>query len=133
MVTTFILPSDAASLGLPRRKPKKPGPAPLADKRDQYLRLLAQGMSNSAACREVGINRKTGNRWRYGRKVVDRAGNVRVYLPITEVREPDAVSERFLSENERIVITNLLRAGHSLRAIVRELTREGHDQPGSAP
>jgi len=36
---------------------------------------MAQGMSNSAACREVGINRKTGNRWRYGRKIVDRAGN----------------------------------------------------------
>ncbi|MFC7564426.1 hypothetical protein ACFQU9_14545 [Actinomadura namibiensis] len=28
---------------------------------------MAQGMSNSAACRVVGINRKTGNRWRYGR------------------------------------------------------------------
>lgn len=75
----------------------------MADKRDQYLRLMAQGVSNSAACREVGINRKTGNRWRYGRKVVDRAGNVRVHLPITEVRESDAVSERFLSENARIV------------------------------
>ncbi|WUA20877.1 IS30 family transposase [Streptomyces canus] len=108
----------------PRRKPKKPGPAPLADKRDQYLRLMAQGMSNSAACREVGINRKTGNRWRYGRKVVDRAGNVRVYLPITEVRESDAVSERFLSENERIVIADLLRAGNSLRTIARELARD---------
>jgi transposase, IS30 family len=58
---------------------------------------------------------------------------VRVYLPITEVREPDAVSERFLSETERIVITDLLGAGHSLRAIARELTRERHDQPGSAP
>jgi hypothetical protein len=35
---------------------------------------MAQGSSNSAACREAGINRKTGNRWRYGRKVVDRSG-----------------------------------------------------------
>ncbi|MDI5904768.1 MULTISPECIES: IS30 family transposase [Streptomyces] len=85
---------------------------------------MAQGMSNSAACREVGINRKTGNRWRYGRKVVDRAGNVRVYLPITEVRESDAVSERFLSEDERIVIADLLRAKKSLRAIARELGRD---------
>ncbi|MEU9168871.1 helix-turn-helix domain-containing protein [Streptomyces sp. NPDC048420] len=106
-----------------RRKPKKPGPAPLVDKRDQYLRLMVQGMSNSAPCREVGINRKTGNRWRYGRKVVDRAGNARVYLPITEVRESDALSERFLSENERIVISDLLRTGYSLRSIARELAR----------
>ncbi|WP_436801446.1 IS30 family transposase [Streptomyces griseorubiginosus] len=81
-------------------------------------------MSNSAACREVGINRKTGNRWRYGRKIVDRAGNVRVYLPITEVRESDAVSERFLSEDERIIIADLLRAKKSLRAIARELGRD---------
>lgn len=52
----------------PRRTSKKPGPAPLADKRDQYLRLMAQGMSISAACREVGINRRTGTQWRDGRK-----------------------------------------------------------------
>lgn len=85
---------------------------------------MAQGMSNSAACREVGINRKTGSRWRYGRKVVDRAGNVRHYAPITEVRESDALSERFLSEDERIVIADLLQAGHSQRAIARELDRD---------
>jgi len=84
---------------------------------------MAQGMSNSAACREVGINRKTGNRWRYRRKIVDRAGNVRVYLPITEVRESDTVSERFLSEDERIVVADLLRAKKSLRSIARELGR----------
>ncbi|GAA4979129.1 IS30 family transposase [Nonomuraea thailandensis] len=107
----------------PFRRPKKLGPAPLADKRDQYLRLMAQGMSNSAACREVGVNRKTGNRWRYGRKIVDRAGNVRVYAPITEQPDDDTISPRFLSEDERIVIADMLRAGASLRAISRELKR----------
>lgn len=107
----------------PFRRPKKRGPAPLADKRDQYLRLMAQGMSNSAACREVGVNRKTGNRWRYGRKIVDRAGNVRVYAPITEQPDDGAISPRFLSEDERIVIADMLRAGASLRAIARELKR----------
>jgi hypothetical protein len=73
----------------PRRKPKKPGPAPLADKRDQYLQLMAQGMRNSAACREVGINRRTGTR---GRKEVDRAGRERVYAPIAEQRDTGAVA-----------------------------------------
>jgi transposase, IS30 family len=97
------------------RRPKKRGPAPLADKRDQYLRLMAQGMSNSAACRQVGVNRKTGNRWRYGRKIVDRAGNVRVYAPITEHPADDAISPRFLSEDERIIIADMLRAGASLQ------------------
>lgn len=102
---------------------KKPGSAPLADKRDQCLRLMAQGMSNSAACRQVGINRKTGNRWRYGRKVVDRTGREYVYAPITEQRNTSAVSPRFLSEDERITIADMLRAGASLRAIARELGR----------
>lgn len=107
----------------PYRWPKKRGPAPQADKRDQYLRLMAQGMSNSAACREVGINRRTGTRWRYGRKDVDRAGNTRIYAPITEQQDANAISPRFLSEDERIAIADMLRSGVSLRAIAWELKR----------
>ncbi|WP_240983047.1 IS30 family transposase [Streptomyces sp. S3(2020)] len=84
---------------------------------------MAQGMSNSAACREVGINRRTGTRWRYGRKDVDRTGRERVYAPITEERHRDGTSDRFLAEDERLVIADLLRSGNSLRAIARELGR----------
>jgi IS30 family transposase len=84
---------------------------------------MAQGMSNSAACREVGINRRTGTRWRYGRKEVDRTGRERVYAPITEERHLDGTSDRFLAEDERLVIADLLRSGNSLRAIARELGR----------
>jgi len=82
---------------------------------------MAQGMSNSAACREVGINRKTGNRWRYGRKIVDRAGREHVYLPITEQRNTDGMPPRYLSGDERITIAHGLRAKKSLRVIAREL------------
>uniref|UniRef100_UPI0035E42401 IS30 family transposase n=1 Tax=Nonomuraea soli TaxID=1032476 RepID=UPI0035E42401 len=96
----------------------------MADKRDQYLRLMAQGMSNSAACRELGINRRTGTRWRYGRKEVDQAGRERTYPPISERPDTDAISPRFLSEEERLVIADLLRAGNSLRAIARQLDRD---------
>lgn len=60
-------------------------------------------MSNSAACREVGINRRTGTRWRYGRKEVDQTGRERVYAPITEERHRDGTSDRFLAEDERLV------------------------------
>ncbi|TPQ18979.1 helix-turn-helix domain-containing protein [Streptomyces sporangiiformans] len=100
------------------------GRGAVAEKRDQYLPLMAQGLSNSAACREVGTNRKTGNRWRYGRKVVDRSGREHVYPPITKERDTGASSPRFLSEDERIVIADLLRAKKSLRAIARELGRD---------
>ncbi|MEW2120434.1 IS30 family transposase [Streptomyces sp. NPDC005474] len=80
-------------------------------------------MSNSAACRKVGINRRTGTRWRYGRQEVDKTGRERVYAPITEERHRDGTSDRFLAEDERFVIADLLRSGNSLRAIARELGR----------
>ena len=38
------------------------------------MQLIAQGVNNSEACRQVGIDRKTGNRWRYGRSVKNFAG-----------------------------------------------------------
>lgn len=78
-------------------------------------------MSNSAACREVGINRRTGTRWRYGRTSTGQAGRTYSYPPITE--QPRVVSSRFLSEDERVRIADLLRAGSSRREIARELER----------
>jgi len=106
-----------------RRSRKTRGPAPLAEKRDQYLRLMAQGMNNSEACREVGINRRTGTRWRYGRTIVNSAGDERTYPPINQA-EPPAISDRYLSEDERVMIADLRRAGHSIRSVARELGRD---------
>jgi hypothetical protein len=45
----------SVSTGRPR-----PGPgAPLTAERESYLRLVAQGMSNVQACREVGVHPTT--------------------------------------------------------------------------
>jgi transposase-like protein len=90
---------------------------------------MAQGMSNSAACRKVGINRRTGSRWRYGRKETDRTGRERFHPPIAEEPASDAVSPRYLSEDERVSIADLLRAKKSLRAIARELGRDPATTP----
>ena len=38
----------------------------LVEEREWFARLIAQGVSNAEACRIVGINRKTGIRWRTG-------------------------------------------------------------------
>jgi IS30 family transposase len=89
-------------------------------KRDQYLQLMAQGMNNSEACRKVGINRRTGTRWRYGRTATDTAGRTYSYPPIAPVRD---ISSRFLSEDERMKIADLLRAENSIREIARQLGR----------
>ena len=66
-----------------RRIVRSLGPgAPLTAERERYLRLVAQGMSNVDACREVGVHRITGIRWRDGRSMVDSGGRARYYPPI---------------------------------------------------
>jgi IS30 family transposase len=81
---------------------------------------MKQGLSSAEACRRVGINSRTGKRWRLGRRV-HRNGRQYVYGPIGV--EPQQVSARFLSENERVQIADLHRLGHSTRAIAAKLGR----------
>ena len=45
----------------------------LAEKQEWFARVIAQRVSNSEACRIVGINRRTGTRWRYGRTILNSA------------------------------------------------------------
>src|SRR3990172_6833198 len=105
----------------PNRRPRRsPGALPLTSERDLYINLMRQGMSNAAACRIVGVNRKTGHRWRYGRSITIRAGEIRTYPAITR---PAPVSARFLSEAERIAIADGLIRGGSIRVIAAELGR----------
>ncbi|WP_442916558.1 IS30 family transposase [Lentzea sp. DG1S-22] len=66
----------------------------------------------------VGINRRTGHRWRYGRK--SQAGRKADQPPAVR---PVPSSGRFLSLDERIVIADLLRAGRGVRSIAAELGR----------
>ncbi|MGH3261639.1 MAG: IS30 family transposase, partial [Trebonia sp.] len=80
------------------------------------------GVNNSEACRRVGIDRKTGNRWRYGRTVRNSAGERVHYAPV-QITEPRPRSPRYLSEAERLEIADLLRAGLGVRAIARAVGR----------
>jgi Helix-turn-helix domain len=109
-----------------RRLPApRPSSLPLSAKQRLYIRLMAQGMNNVAACRVVGVSRKTGTRWRLGRTRVLN-GRVHTYGSITGAAPrgvPRAVSARFLSEGERLVIADGRLAGQSLRCIAAELGR----------
>jgi len=100
------------------------GASPLTGKRELYRRLMEQGLDNSEACRVVGINRRTGTRWRYGRTYTNRAGEQWVYPAVTapsplEVQAPS----RFLSEFERVKIADYLRDGITVTEIARRLAR----------
>ena len=105
-----------------RDRRRTPGGGVQAEKQLRYVRLIAQGVNNSEACRLVGINRKTGNRWRYGRSVLNTVGEP-VHYPPVKIMPAKTRSPRYLSEQERIVIADLLRAGRSARGIARELGR----------
>lgn len=101
-----------------------PGPAPLSGQREEYARLIARGVSNAEASRIVGVNRRTGTRWRYGRSVPSRDGGTRQYPAMDQiVTTPLVRSARYLCEAERGVIADMLRVGASYRAIARELGR----------
>ncbi len=108
-----------------RRRPARPrGPAPQGDKRQLYLQLVAQGVSNSAACRTVGVHRRTGTRWRYGRNMLDAAGHPYRHPPITAPGgSSKPISKRFLSVEERIIIADGLVRDQTLTAIAGELGR----------
>jgi IS30 family transposase len=97
--------------------------APQTVKREQYAALIARGVTNSEACRIVGINRRTGKRWRHGRTITGSSGQRLHYAPVVGVARKREISARFLSEDERLRIADLRRAGEGVRAIARGLGR----------
>ena len=84
--------------------------------------MIAQGINNTEACRIVGINRKTGNRWRYGRSIRNSVGE-RVHYPPVQIEQRRPRSPRYLAEEERVAIADLLSVGEGVRAIARKLGR----------
>jgi IS30 family transposase len=81
---------------------------------------MRQGYSNTQACRIVGVDRRTGQKWRNGRKPT---GTQRTVMPpMRTAPEPQAVG-RYLCEAERIHIADRLRESVSIRTIASELGR----------
>lgn len=87
----------------------------LTREREVYLALVCQGVSSREACKIVGINMKTGRRWRNGRNPTGRnVAAAPIEVPAASGRS------RFLSEDERLHIADRLRekasAARSLRS-----------------
>ena len=79
---------------------------------DEYWKLILDGVPTVEACRQIGIGRKTGYRWRA------EAGG----LPPTRAAE-EARSSRYLSLLERQRIATLRERGHGVREIARRIGR----------
>ena len=100
------------------RKDRVPqGRKKLAVERQAYLDLVMQGVGTTQACRIVGVNRRTGHRWRCGRP--SQAGR-----EAQPPARPGSTSGRFLSVDDRIVIADLWREGRSVRSIAAEVGRD---------
>ncbi|MFF1870347.1 IS30 family transposase [Kitasatospora herbaricolor] len=81
---------------------------------------MQQGYSNPQACRIVGIDSRTGRKWRNGSKP---SGTQRkASAPLTAVSAPSGPS-RHLHEDERIHIADRLREKATVRTIAAELGR----------
>jgi transposase, IS30 family len=105
-----------------RDRRRTPAGGVQAEKQQRYVQLIAQGVSNAEACRLVGINRRTGTRWRYGRRVRNSGGDV-VNYPAVKITKVRPRSPRYLSEPERIRIADLRSAGATVRGIASALGR----------
>ena len=100
----------------------RPGPAPQTAKRELFTRLIGRGISNAEACRIVGVNPRTGKRWRHGRTVTSGSGRRLHYPPVISTPKLE-ISSRYLSEDERVTLADLRRCGHTVRGIATELGR----------
>jgi transposase, IS30 family len=86
------------------------------------MELRERGLSIDAAAREVGVSRTAGRNWANGYRTY-RSGQVVGFVPALERLEVREISARFLSEDERIELADLHRAGMSVREIARRLGR----------
>lgn len=100
----------------------RPSGGMLVEERQWFGRLIAQGVGNSEACRVVGIDRRTGTRWLYGRTIRNSAGEP-VHYPPVSLAAPKPRHPRYLSPAERTTIADLHRAGVGVCAIAEELDR----------
>jgi len=96
------------------------GARKLVREREEYFRLMDQGLSSKEACKLVGINYRTGKKWRNGHHAPG-AGRKPV-PPVTSVA-PASVPSRYLSEDERILIADRRREQAGVRQIAAELGR----------
>ncbi|WUD23899.1 IS30 family transposase [Lentzea sp. NBC_00516] len=92
----------------------------LTREREAYLALVRRGVSSREACGIVGINVRTGKRWRNGR---NPTGSEAGASPIISAAL-SVVRGRFLNEDERVVIADRRRTGATLQQIAAELGRD---------
>lgn len=101
---------------------KGPGRRPQSDKRQRFLWPIPRGWSVYAARQEVGVLRTTGANWSRGYKVYQNR-EVVAHVPALDPLLLAPISDRFLSQDERLEMADVRPLGHSIRAIAEALDR----------
>lgn len=86
------------------------------------MELRARGWSVRAAAREVGVSRSAATNWTRGYKTY-RNGVEVGFIPPLDRPAVRQISTRFLSQDERIEIADLRRAGLSMQRIADRIGR----------
>ena len=100
--------------------------------RARFLELVGQGWSCAGAAREVGVHERTARDWRAGvcrsndtrtypnGVVVDSRGSTR-YTTVMTSQEPVRISERYLSQDDRLAIADGLIVAQSITEIAQRI------------
>lgn len=92
--------------------------------REAYFQLVDQGMAFADAANAVGINLRTGKRWRNGRNRSGTSKGASPHNAATPLAEDTPQPRgRYLNEAERIHLADRLRENATIRAIASELDR----------
>ncbi|MGW6260519.1 helix-turn-helix domain-containing protein, partial [Streptomyces sp. NPDC055085] len=103
-----------------KERTKPQGRKKLSRERAAYFQLMEQGYSSRAACRIVGVDIRTGKKWRNG-DLSRGLGHRR--LPSARKAPVVCGPSRYLREDERIPIADRLREKATVRQIAAELGR----------
>jgi hypothetical protein len=78
---------------------------------------MEKGYSNAAACKIVGINVRTGGKWKNGSVRIKRDGKLISHYEGCDRGEDRDFPSHFLSQSERIAIADARREGSGVRAM----------------
>ncbi|GGK65863.1 hypothetical protein Sme01_23820 [Sphaerisporangium melleum] len=101
--------------------PKKP-----TAERGEYFRLMDQGFSSYEACRVVGINRRTGKRWRNG--WAPNKSNKKGAPPVKRPVVPPSGASGYLREDELIPILTPVTYGVDVDQVATQPEQLRHRQ-----
>ena len=95
-----------------------------AARRNHYLELVQSGMNYTQAAKAVGVSKRTGKVWRNGRtRSTGRNEKPSIDWYRGDMDEPKEIHERYLSQDERLRIADMLALHRTVTEIAEALGR----------